>query len=98
MGDYDNVLNTGDLGVVEVSDDANYVVVSMFPIQGTFEFGYQVTNNFGCTWDTTITIEVIDNPGTFITAGPDQVFCEPCAVAWWLGGARVGVVGSAGGD
>ena len=46
------------------------------PIPGTFEFGYIVTNNFGCTWDTTLTVEVIDNPGTFITAGPDQIFCS----------------------
>ena len=75
VGDLENILNTGDLGVVEVSDDANYVDL-MFPDPGTFEFGYVVTNNFGCTWDTTLTVEVIENPGTFITAGPDQIFCS----------------------
>ena len=74
VGNNDVILNPSDLGVVGVSDDANYVDL-MFPDPGTFQFGYQVTNNFGCTWDTTVTIEVIDNPGTFITAGPDQVFC-----------------------
>ena len=95
VGDYDNVLNTGDLGVVEVSDDANYVDI-MFPDPGTFEFGYQVTNNFGCTWDTTITIEVIDNPGTFITAGPDQVFCaNPVQL---LGGLEEGGESACGGS
>jgi len=45
VGDLDNVLNTSDLGVVDVSDDANYVDL-MFPDPGTFEFGYVVTNNF----------------------------------------------------
>ena len=47
----------------------------MFPDPGTFEFGYIVSNNFGCTWDTTLTVEVIDNPGTFITAGVDLEYC-----------------------
>jgi gliding motility-associated-like protein len=74
VGDLNTVLSPADLGVVAVSDDANYVDL-MFPDPGTFEFGYLVTNNFGCSWDTTVTIEVIENPGTFITAGPDQIFC-----------------------
>ena len=74
VGDLANVLNTSDLGVEGVSDDANYVDL-MFPDPGVFEFGYVVTNNFGCTWDTTLTVQVIDNPGTFISAGPDQIFC-----------------------
>ena len=74
VGDLDNILTPSDLGVVEVSDDGNYVDL-MFPDPGTFEFGYVVTNNFGCTWDTTLTVEVIDNPGTFITAGVDLEYC-----------------------
>ena len=74
VGDLDNILTPADLGVVEVSDDGNYVDL-MFPDPGTFEFGYIVTNNFGCTWDTTLTVEVIDNPGTFITAGVDLEYC-----------------------
>ena len=75
VGDLENILNTGDLGVVGVSEDGNYIDL-LFPDPGTFEFGYVVTNNFGCTWDTTLTVEVIENPGTFITAGPDQIFCS----------------------
>ena len=61
--------------MVEVSDDANNVDLE-FPDPGTYEFGYYVTNNFGCSWDTTVVVEVVDNPGTFITAGPDQIFCN----------------------
>ena len=75
VGDLDNVITTAETGVVGVSDDGNYVDL-LFPDPGVFEFGYIVTNNFGCTWDTTLTVEVIDNPGTFITAGPDQIFCS----------------------
>ena len=75
VGDIDNILSTSETGVVDVSDDGNYVDL-LFPDPGTFEFGYVVTNNFGCTWDTTLSVEVIDNPGTFITAGPDQIFCN----------------------
>ena len=75
VGDLENVITTAETGVVDVSDDGNYVDL-LFPDPGTFEFGYVVTNNFGCTWDTTLTVEVIDNPGTFITAGPDQIFCS----------------------
>ena len=51
-----------------MSDDGNYIDLE-FPDPGTYEFGYYVTNNFGCAWDTTVVIEVIPNPGTFITAG-----------------------------
>ena len=87
VGDLDNIVSTSDLGVMGVSDDANYVDL-MFPDPGTFEFGYVVTNNFGCTWDTTLTVEVVENPGTIITAGPDQIFCsEPIQL---LGGLDTG--------
>ena len=75
VGDLDTVLDESELGVVEVSDDANNVDLE-FPDPGTYEFGYYVTNNFGCSWDTTVVVEVVDNPGTFITAGPDQIFCN----------------------
>jgi gliding motility-associated-like protein len=95
VGDLDNVLNTSDLGVVGVSDDANYVDL-MFPDPGTFEFGYVVTNNFGCTWDTTLVVEVIENPGTFITAGPDQIFCSNPVTL--LGAIDDGGVSACGGD
>lgn len=95
VGDLENILTTAETGVDGVSDDGNYVDL-MFPDPGTFEFGYVVTNNFGCTWDTTLTVEVIDNPGTFITAGPDQIFCsDPVTL---LGAIDDGGVSACGGD
>ncbi|MFZ4785404.1 MAG: PKD domain-containing protein [Flavobacteriales bacterium] len=46
---------------------------------GTYEYVYSVVNNFGCGYDTTITIVVEQAP--FITAGPDLVYnCEPLLV------------------
>ena len=61
--------------MVEVSDDGNNVDLE-FPDPGIYEFGYYVTNNFGCTLGHHVEVEVVDNPGTFITAGPDQIFCN----------------------
>ncbi len=49
---------------------------------GDYDFQYQVTDNFGCTYDTTITVNVAE-PFT-IDAGPDQVICNdpvPMAVS-----------------
>lgn len=40
---------------------------------GVYPFNYQVTDNFGCTYDTTITV-TIDEPFE-VEAGPDMVIC-----------------------
>ncbi|MBM72257.1 MAG: hypothetical protein CL847_05695 [Crocinitomicaceae bacterium] len=69
------MLNPMDEGVVSISDDANYVDLN-FPNPGDFSFTYEVTNNFGCTWDTTVNITVIEGPQNSITAGSDLVFCQ----------------------
>jgi gliding motility-associated-like protein len=68
-------VTTFDEGVVFISDDANYVDLE-FPNPGIFDFTYQVTNNFGCTWDTTVNITVIEGPQTNISAGDDVIFCQ----------------------
>ena len=66
VGDDGIILTTEDYGVVGVDEDANVVDV-MFEEPGVYEFGYLVTNDFGCSWDTTVQVEVVDNPpGTFI--------------------------------
>ncbi|MDA1383231.1 MAG: hypothetical protein O3A22_04945, partial [Bacteroidetes bacterium] len=64
-----------DEGVLIISDDMNSVDLE-FPNPGIFDFSYQVTNNFGCTWDTTVNITVIEGPQTNITAGDDVIFCQ----------------------
>ena len=69
------LVNPTDEGVVLISDDDNYVDLN-FPNSGDFAFTYEVTNNFGCTWDTTVNISVIDGPQSSITAGEDLVYCQ----------------------
>jgi gliding motility-associated-like protein len=68
-------VTTADEGVVFISDDANYVDLN-FPNPGLFDFTYEVTNNFGCTWDTTVNITVIQGPENNISAGGDLIFCQ----------------------
>ena len=68
-------VTTFDEGVVFISEDANYVDLE-FPNPGLFDFTYQVTNNFGCSWDTTVNITVIEGPQTNISAGEDVIFCQ----------------------
>ena len=54
-----------------------------------------MTNNFGCTWDTTLTVEVLTTRHV-ITAGPDQIFCSNpvnCKGPWTM----VSVCGGAAG-
>jgi len=41
---------------------------------GVYPFEYQVTDNFGCTYDTTITVTV--NEPFLVDAGPDVVICN----------------------
>jgi gliding motility-associated-like protein len=46
---------------------------------GIYEYVYEVVNNFGCSFDTTIFIEIEQSP--FITAGPDLIYsCEPLLI------------------
>lgn len=41
---------------------------------GVYDFIYAVTDNFGCTYDTTITVTVAEP--FFVDAGPDAVICN----------------------
>ena len=43
---------------------------------GNYPLTFYVENDFGCSADTTVILEVIDNPGAIITAGPDQIYCS----------------------
>lgn len=65
-------LAPGDYGFVGVDAPGDYADL-VFDQAGSYDFNYVVQNNFGCAWDTTITIEVLDPP--FITAGEDFFAC-----------------------
>ena len=64
----------GENGVESLDPGAD-VAELIFDAAGIYDFTYAVQNNFGCSFDTTIQIEVIDAPALDITAGPDQIFC-----------------------
>jgi len=56
--------NTPDLNQITIAPDA----------LGSYDYNYQVVNNFGCEFDSTVTVNVIDGPE--ITAGPNLTYCE----------------------
>ncbi len=44
------------------------------PGVGDYDYQYTVTDNFGCTYDTTVTVTII--PGPDVAAGPDASTCN----------------------
>ena len=61
-------------GIIDQDFDANYCDI-ILDEPGIYDYVFTVTNNFSCTFDTTLSIEVVEGPENSITAGPDQVFC-----------------------
>lgn len=61
-------------GIIDQDFDANYCDI-ILDEPGIYDYVFTVTNNFSCTFDTTLSIEVVQGPENSITAGPDQVFC-----------------------
>jgi len=59
--------------ITTVSADGNTIGVTP-PALGDYDYTFFATNNFGCTFDTTITITVV--PGPLVLAGPDQLICN----------------------
>jgi len=71
--------------IVNVSDDGNTIQTS-YDNPGFYDYTFYATNNFACTFDTTVTIEAIEGPE--ITAGPDLTYCEdPVQLQAGLAGA-----------
>lgn len=64
----------GEGGVTSLDAQANVAEV-LFASAGNYPFTYEVVNSFGCSFDTTISIDVTDAPSLELTAGPDQVVC-----------------------
>ncbi|MCZ4409421.1 gliding motility-associated C-terminal domain-containing protein [Cryomorphaceae bacterium 1068] len=80
--------------IVNVSDDANTIDV-FFDEVGTYEYTFSSTNNFGCTFDTTVVIEAVVGPD--ITAGPDLFLCaDPATLQASVLGATGECSGAAG--
>lgn len=65
-------VSPGDYGFLGVDAPGDYADL-LFDAAGSYDFDYVVQNNFGCMWDTTVTIEVLDPPN--ISAGEDFFAC-----------------------
>lgn len=71
-------------GIVETSTDANNID-AVLTDPGFYDYTFFATNNFGCTFDTTVTVEAVEGPE--ITAGPDIFVCdEPVTINAGLAG------------
>lgn len=68
-------VSTGDLGIVDIDAEADYVDL-MFEDEGSYDFTYTVVNSFACQWDTVVTVEVIPGLENSVSAGPDLIFCQ----------------------
>ena len=68
----DSTFWTGDPGSIITTNGDTATFTASTP--GTFDFDYNVVDNFGCSYDTTITI-TINEPFT-ANAGPDEVICN----------------------
>ena len=63
------------IGPYGTPDPNNPTEISFTPdLPGTYNYSYVVTDNFGCTYDTTITVTVAEQ--MVIDAGPDIVLCN----------------------
>ena len=61
--------------IISTSNNGNTIEYS-FGTAGTYYYDFEVTNNFGCQQDTTVEVIVIDNPGTDLSVGDDQIWCN----------------------
>lgn len=78
--------------ITSTSADGN-VIQTSYDTPGFYDYTFFATNNFGCTFDTTITVEVMEGPD--ITAGPDLSYCNtPVILEAGLANAQ-GVCGNA---
>jgi PKD repeat protein len=68
-------VSTSTYGVETIDAQADYVDL-MFDLPGSYPFTYTVTNNFSCSWDTIVNIEVVPGLGNSVTAGADLIFCQ----------------------
>ncbi len=75
--------------IISTSSNGNSIETS-YDTPGSYDYTFFATNNFGCTFDTTITVEVIEGPE--ITAGPNLTYCEDPVTL------QAGLVGSGSGS
>lgn len=70
----DSAAWTGQNLISNPNDPYSATMVGVTP--GTFEYNFSVTDNFGCTYDTTITVTVTPSPQAPIIIGGNPVVCS----------------------
>ncbi|MEO8066797.1 MAG: PKD domain-containing protein, partial [Flavobacteriales bacterium] len=60
--------------ITSSSGDCDQICVTPASV-GTFNYVYHAVDNFGCTYDTTISVTIV--PGPQVDAGADVVICAP---------------------
>lgn len=67
----DNQAWTNGPYIVSQNDTSALVVA---PIAGNYQYTYSIVDHYGCNWDTTVTLNVIQSP--VINLGADKVICD----------------------
>jgi len=65
--------NISDPYVISNTPDLNLMTVQPTEV-GTYSYSYQVVNNFGCEFDSTVTVTAVEPPE--ISGGPDLTVCN----------------------
>lgn len=80
--------------VISSSSDLNTITIQPTEV-GVFDYTYSVVNDFGCEFDSTVTLTVVEPP--VITGGPDLSVCnDPVTLEAELEGAEGQCAGDAG--
>jgi gliding motility-associated-like protein len=74
-------------GIITQDEGCDFIEI-MLTETGSYDYTYYATNNFGCTFDTTITVDIFIAPS--VNAGPDVVFsCDPVGLSATLDGDQM---------
>lgn len=71
-------------GIISQDPGCDFIEIELIET-GSYDYTYTVINDFGCTFDTTIVVDIFIAP--FVNAGPDVVFaCDPVGLQASLDG------------
>lgn len=71
-------------GIISQDPGCDFIEIELIET-GSYDYTYTVINDFGCTFDTTIVVDIFIAP--FVNAGPDVVFaCDPVGLQATLEG------------
>ena len=57
-----------------IIDQTSETITINPPSEGFYNYTYNITDHYGCVWDTTIVVEVLNSPN--VNLGQDIVFCN----------------------